>query len=166
MIKKSALIPVFAALTFTAIATAAAPPARANDEATVRAFYTELLSKAGEPGLKARAEKVLVKDWVTTPAARGGQGRAGFVKTLGGFAKIIPDLKWRVVEIIKAGNRYTVRGEATGTPKLPFLGVKPTGRSFKIESIDIHMVENGRIVRSYHVENWLKATFQLRAPKK
>ena len=69
-----------------------------------------------------------------------------------------------VVEaILQSGNRFIVRGKETGTPVKPMFGVDPQGKSFEIMSIDIHTVENGRIVQSYHVEEWHRAVRQLKA---
>lgn len=42
-------------------------------------------------------------------------------------------------------------------------GIPPSGKSVDIMSIDIHTVENGMIVRSYHIEDWASAMRQLRA---
>lgn len=140
--------------------------ASASDRAVVEAFYSQLLSNPTASDLAERASKILIQDWVSIPTPRGGTGREGFVKTLQGFGAVIPDLKWEPQEILQSGNRYIVRGIATGTPEKPMFGVEPKGNSFKIMSIDIHTVENGRIVQSYHVEEWLKAMMQLKgAPK-
>ena len=141
-------------------------PALANDSdrAAVEAFYTQLLSAPTAPDLAERTAKVLVDDWVSIPTPRGGSGAEGFVKTLQGFGAVIPDLTWEPQEILQDGNRYIVRGKATGTPVKPFFGIAPNGKSFEIMSIDIHTVENGRIVQSYHVEEWHKAMRQL-SPK-
>ena len=46
------------------------------------------------------------------------------------FGSVVPDLHWTIKEVLTSGDRIVVRGEATGTPILEFLGVKPTGRSF------------------------------------
>ena len=56
-----------------------------------------------------------------------------------------------------------MRNQGFGTPARPFMGVAPTGHSFDIMLIDIHTVRDGRIVRSYHVEDWAGAVRQLRA---
>lgn len=134
-----------------------------DDLDVVKAFYSELLSNAGAEDIAARAEKVVVEDWVSTPTPRGGPGREGFVKSLQGFGVAIPDLKWVPQEILQSGNRYIVRGKATGTPVKPMFGIDPpTGKSFEIMSIDIHTVENGLIVQSYHIEEWLQAVHQLK----
>lgn len=61
------------------------------------------------------------------------------------------------------GDRVIVRGEATGTPAGPFFGVPHGGKSFRIMSIDIHTVKDGKLVTSYHVEDWATAMRQLSA---
>ena len=137
--------------------------AAADDRAVVEAFYADLLSNPRGADLRERTARVIVEDWVSTPTPRGGPGLDGFVKSLEGFGAAIPDLQWKPQEIIQAGNRYVVRSVATGTPVKPFFGVEPRGKSFEIMSIDIHTVENGRIVESYHIEEWHKAIRQLRA---
>src|ERR1700680_2924613 len=76
-------------------------------------------------------------------------------------AESVPDLKWEIKELVVAGNRVVVRGEATGTPVRPVFGLTPTGRSFKVMSLDIHTIEGNRVVRTYHVENWTAAARQL-----
>jgi predicted ester cyclase len=81
---------------------------------------------------------------------------------MGGFAKLIPDLNWAVEEKLQDGNRLVVRGRATGTPNGPLFGVDGQGKSFDIMTIDIHTVENGKIVQSYHVEDWAGALRQLK----
>lgn len=76
---------------------------------------------------------------------------------------MIPDLKWAIEEMIQDGNRVVVRSRATGTPVGPLFGVDGKGKGFDIMTIDIHTVENCKIVRSYHVEDWAGALRQLRA---
>ena len=139
-----------------------AGPAQADDRKVAEQFYG-LLNAATAPDLAARADKVLAPNWITAGNNTGGQDKAYFVKAVGGFGQAVPNLKWEIVEILKDGNRYIVRGRATGTPVKPFLGVEPAGKSFDVMSIDIHTVENGRIVKSYHVEDWAGAMRQLRA---
>ena len=63
--------------------------------------------------------------------------------------------------MLQDGNRFVVRSRATGTPVGPMFGVDGQGRGFDILAIDIHTVEDGKIVRSYHVEDWATALRQL-----
>ena len=82
---------------------------------------------------------------------------------IGQRLKSVPDLKWEIKEILVSGNQVTVRGEATGTPAGEFMGAPHNGKSFKLMSIDVHTLEGGKMVRSYHIEDWLGAVRQLSA---
>ncbi len=153
--------PSLAATALTAAALLSAP-VMADDLDVVKSFYADLLTTpADATGDMVRS--VVSEDWVSIPTPRGGPGAEGLAKTLAGFGGVIPDLQWTPQEILQDGNRYIVRSIATGTPAVAFLGVEPTGKSFEIMSIDIHTVEDGKIVQSYHVEEWLSAKYQLQA---
>jgi len=141
----------------------AAARAAESDAEVVRAFYDRVLSAAAAPDLPQRAATVLAADWRSFGNNDTAADLATFVRNVQGVGRIVPDLHWEVVEMTVAGDRYVVRGRATGTPAQPFMGVAPTGHSFDIMSIDIHTVRDGRIVRSYHVEDWAGAVRQLRA---
>jgi predicted ester cyclase len=139
-------------------------PARADDRAVVEAFYTQVVSHASSPDVPVRAQKILAANWVSIGDYSGKtKTREAFVGQVQGFGKLIPDLKFVAQDIIQQGNRFIVRGRATGTPNGPFFGVPASGKSFDIMSIDIHAVENGLIVKSYHVEDWASALRQLSA---
>jgi steroid delta-isomerase-like uncharacterized protein len=129
--------------------------------AVVRQFY-DLLNHAADGDADERTARFMAEDWVSTPTPFGGPGRAGMVVSVKGYGQLIPDLKWDVKEMLVDGSRVIVRSVATGTPKGPFLGVDPpTGQSFEIMTIDIHTVEDGKIVRSFHLEDWAAAIQQL-----
>ncbi|CAN0504778.1 unnamed protein product [Discosporangium mesarthrocarpum] len=147
-------------LAVAAMALVFAPLAHANDRAVVEAFYSQLLSDPNAEDLAKRVEKVVVKDWESNPTPRGGKGAEGLTKTLKFFGSVIPDLKWDIQEILQEDNRYVVRSIAMGTPKGKFFGVEPKA-GFKIMTIDIHEVNNGKITRSYHVEDWARAIRQV-----
>ena len=142
-------------------ATTFATAAAADDKANVAKFYDFL----SNPGSEAHAEAlktVVAEDWQSIGDYSGdAKSREAFIGQLGGFSKLIPDLNWAVEEMIEAGDRIIVRGRATGTPVGPLFGVDGEGRGFEIMSIDIHTLEDGMIVRSYHVEDWAGALQQL-----
>ncbi|MEM8775881.1 MAG: ester cyclase [Pseudomonadota bacterium] len=149
---------------FTGIALAfTAQILHAGDRDVVEDFYTELLSAPNAADIEERVANVVVDDWISIPTPRGGPDAEGLVKSLKGFGAAIPDLNWEIQEILNDGDRYIVRSIATGTPVKPFFGIEPKGKSFEIMTIDIHEVQNGKIVRSYHVEEWATAMRQLSA---
>lgn len=139
--------------------------ALANDKATVQTFYDFL----SNPGSKSHAKVFQANvsaDWQSVGNYSGKNKTAGkFVGQLGFFAKLIPDLKWKVEEMIQSGDRVIVRGRASGTPKGPLFGVDGKGKSFTIMSIDIHTLKDGKIVKTYHVEDWAGALAQLKGKK-
>jgi predicted ester cyclase len=136
--------------------------ALAGDKAAVLSFYDFL----SNPGSEAHAIKFKAStdaDWESI-GNYGGKNkmREQFLGQKGGFAKLIPDLNWEVVEMFRKGSRVVVRGRATGTPADPLFGVDGKGKSFDIMSIDIHTIKSGKIIRTYHIEDWAGALRQLK----
>ena len=137
--------------------------ALADDKATVQLFY-DFLSNPASENHAAAFNDVVADDWESIGDYSGKtKSGAELIGQMGGFAQQIPDLNWAVEEMIQGENRVIVRGRATGTPSGPLFGVDGNGKSFEIMSIDIHSVEDGKIVRTYHVEDWAGALRQLRA---
>ena len=142
----------------------ATTPARADDRAVVEAFYLQLLSSATAADVPARAAKIMAPSWESIGDYSGkNKTREAFVGQLQGFGKLMPDLKWAPQEIVQHGQVFVVRSRATGTPNGPLFGVPASGKTFDVMTIDMHTVENGLIVRSYHVEDWAGAIRQLSA---
>jgi hypothetical protein len=102
-------------------------------------------------------------DWVSCRGNNDCNSRDQVIVGIGQRLKSIPDLKWEIKEILISGNQVTVRGEATGTPAGEFMGAPHSGKSFRLMSIDVHTLEGGKMVRSYHVEDWIGAVRQLTA---
>lgn len=125
-------------------------------------FY-EMLNQPATKDLKALSEQALSPDWKSYSSETDFKGRDGFVAQVGGFGKLIPDLKWDIKDVMVDGNRIIVRSEASGTPVGPFFGVAPSGKSFKIMTIDIHTIKDGKAITAHHVEDWAGAMGQLKA---
>lgn len=102
-------------------------------------------------------------DWVSCRGNDACNSREEVVAGIAQRLKSVPDLKWEIKQVLAAGNQVTVRGEATGTPAGEFMGTPRTGKSFKVMSIDVHTIEGGKMVRSYHIEDWIGAVRQLTA---
>lgn len=101
-------------------------------------------------------------EWANCSAnGQACQTREQLVTQLRSLHKLIPDLKWRVLDILVSGTHVIVRGEGAGTPSAEFLGVPHSGRGFKVMSIDIHTVRDGKIEHTHHLEDWIAAVGQL-----
>ena len=132
-------------------------------EKLVRSFYAEVLSQTGAADLQERLTKYLSPRWESIGDYSGQKkSREAFGGQLTYFGKLIPDLTWKIEELVEAGSRVIVRGRASGTPAGEFFGVPPSGKKFDIMSLDLHTLEEGKIVRTYHVEDWMGALAQLR----
>ncbi len=130
----------------------------------VQKFY-DYLSNPGSAEHASAFTAIAAENWESIGNYSGkNKTRDAFKGQVGGFAKLIPDLKWDVQSMYQDGNTVIVRSRATGTPVAPLFGVDGQGRSFDILTIDIHELENGAIARSYHVEDWAGALRQLKGP--
>jgi SnoaL-like polyketide cyclase len=130
--------------------------------ATVAPFYKALNAEFAKesPDLIKQAT---TPDWVSCRGNNLCNTREEVIGGVGQRLKSVPDLKWEIKEVLVAGNQVTVRGEAIGTPAGEFMGVPHTGKSFKVMSIDVHTLEGGKMVRSYHIEDWIGAIRQITA---
>ncbi|GAL14959.1 hypothetical protein JCM19233_5973 [Vibrio astriarenae] len=134
----------------------------AQARALVQPFYTYLSNPLDEQAA-ANARSVFSQDWRSHDNNDSSKGLDETIKAVNGYGQLIPNLKWEIKDVKVAGDTIVVRGEASGTPKGEFFGVPETGNSFKIMSIDLHTVEDGKVVKSYHIENWVSAIGQLTA---
>jgi predicted ester cyclase len=132
--------------------------ARAGVAPFYRALNGEFASESADLIRQATAA-----DWVSCRGNADCNTRDQVIAGIGQRLKSVPDLKWEIKEIAVSGDQVTVRGEATGTPAGEFMGAPHSGKSFKLMSIDVHTLQGGKMVRSYHVEDWIGAVRQLTA---
>lgn len=158
---------VAAACVLSAVLGLMASPVRAEmsieaARASVAPFYKALNAEFAKdsPDLVRQST---APQWVSCRGDDVCNNRDEVIAGIGQRLKSVPDLKWEIREVLVSGNQVTVRGEATGTPAGEFMGAPHTGKSFKLMSIDVHTLEGGKLVRSYHIEDWLGAVRQLSA---
>jgi predicted ester cyclase len=144
-----------------------AAPARAEmsvetARASVAPFYEALNAEFTKesPDLVRQAT---APEWVSCRGNDVCNSRDEVIAGIAARLASIPDLKWQIKDVLVSGNQVTVRGEATGTPAGEFMGAAHTGKSFKVMSIDVHTLEGGKMIRSYHIEDWIGAVRQLTA---
>ena len=115
----------------------------------------------------ALAQQVISEDWADVPAAPAQPaGRAGVQFILDDLTQSFPDFTITPAEILRDGNKVVVRSELTGTQKAPFMGFPSKNRKMTIQTIDIHEFKDGKIIRTWHSEDWLTALHQLGAFEK
>lgn len=150
--------PTILAVSALAMSTATA---HADKKATVQKFYDMLRNPGSETHVAAFVEAT-TDDWESQGDYTGkNKSREAFLGQMGLFDQLIPDLEWAVQDMHQAGAVIVARSRATGTPVGPLFGVDGKGRGFDILTIDIHEMEDGKIARSFHVEDWAGALQQL-----
>jgi predicted ester cyclase len=130
---------------------------------TLVAPFYDALNRPATKNIAELVNGVAAPDWRSYSNDSMSKSREEFIGQVIGFGKGIPDLKWDIREILVDGDRIIVRSEASGTPAGELFGVPHTGRSFKIMTIDIHTVKNGKLITAHHVEDWAGAIRQLTA---
>src|SRR5262245_8240086 len=155
----------FGTLVLAGASTASAQGLTEPQARAIIARWYSLFNVATRGDVKSIQEQVLTSDYESCSGYLPGEcwGRDTSIKVVGNFAKSIPDMKFDIKEVLVAGDRVIVRGEVTGTPAGELFGVPHTGKSFRIMAIDIQTIKDGKIVTTYHMENWLSALGQLRA---
>ena len=159
MIRGSA---VFALATIGLMASARAEMSVEAARASVAPFYKALNAEFAKdsPDLVKQATS---PDWMSCRGNDDCSARDQVIAGIGQRLKSVPDLTWEIKEVLVSGNQVTVRGEATGTPAGEFMGAPHSGKSFRLMSIDVHTLDGGKMVRSYHIEDWMGAVRQLNA---
>lgn len=153
---------LFALLAIVGLASPALAQTTSPGREAVEAFYLKVINAPDDGARQAAAEQAIAVNWKSIGDFSGkAKTRGEFVAQISGIRKGVPDLKWEIVEIVQSGDRFTVIGRGKGTPVAPMFGVPPSGRSFDVLAIDVHKVAGGRIVESYHVEDWAGAVRQL-----
>jgi ketosteroid isomerase-like protein len=155
----------FAVVSLTGISAASAQSLTEAEARAIIAPWYSLFNVASRGDVKTIQEQILTADYESCAGYLPGEcwGRETSIKVVSNFAKSIPDMKFDIKEVLVAGDRVIVRGEVSGTPAGDLFGVPHTGKSFKIMSIDIQTIKDGKIAKTYHMENWLSALGQLRA---
>jgi ketosteroid isomerase-like protein len=135
-----------------------------NARAIIAPWYG-LFNVASRGDVKAIQERILTEDYESCAGYLPGEcwGRDTSIKVVSNFANTIPDMTFEIKEVLVAGDRVIVRGEVAGTPASDLFGVPHGGKSFRIMAVDIQTIRDGKIAKTFHMENWLSAIGQLRA---
>lgn len=134
----------------------------AEQARTLVAPVYDALTKPGSKDVQGLLTSCLPADWQSIGSAGQVVDREHFIAKVKGFGAAIPDLSFAIQEIVATGDKIVVRCEATGTPAKDFMGVPHGGKSFRITTIDLHTLRDGKPASVHHVEDWMSAVTQLR----
>jgi predicted ester cyclase len=88
-------------------------------------------------------------------------GAEGVRSVIGSLRAAFPDFQLVVEDVAVHGDVVWARNVASGTNHGSFMGHPPTGRSIRVDVIDVVRVRDGRIVEHWGVPDRLSALMQL-----
>jgi len=103
---------------------------------------------------------VLADDWYETPSAERGGKQVG-MKLLVSLTTVFPDFDIEIQDMVQEGNKVVVRSHITGTQSAPFMGLRAQHKKISIQAIDIHEFKDGKIIHTWHSEDWMTGLRQL-----
>ena len=107
-------------------------------------------------------QRILSESWADIPPAPAQPaGPQGAKQILAELTTAFPDLTIRIDEVLQAGDKVVVRSEIAGTQRNAFMGFAAKQRRLSIQAIDIHQFKDGKIVRTWHTEDWMTGFHQL-----
>ncbi len=128
----------------------------ADPETTVRRFYEAL--STGEGTL---VDEVLATDWEAIPALRTGPGPDGWKASIAHLRSVFAELRVTIEDVLVSGDRVAVRSVTRGIHSGELLGVSATGRPIEFRASDAHRLKDGRIVQTWHLEDYFGIAMQL-----
>jgi len=110
----------------------------------------------------ALLDRILSEHWVDIPAAPDQPaGPAGVKPLLARLTTTFPDLHLTIKDMLQDGDKVIIRAEMAGTQREAFLGFPTKNRTMTIQVVDIHEFKDGKIVRTWHTEDWMSGLRQL-----
>jgi predicted ester cyclase len=113
----------------------------------LRQVYLDYLAAANARQLHRMAE--FVHDTVVFNGET--VSREVYVDALRQAVDSVPDLAWRIDDLIIEGDRVAVRLTDTGTPAKEWLGLQPTGRDVTFTECAFYHFRDGRFERMWFV---------------
>ena len=130
-----------------------------HNKAVVRRFYEPFRT-----GDTSTYLDVLAPGWVNHPADPGAAPGPAGAPPVGYYRHVLPDLDTTTEAMIAEGDLVAVRTTHRGTHSAEFLGVPATGRRIELRTHDTHRLVAGRIVETWHLEDFAGLRDQLTAP--
>lgn len=107
-------------------------------------------------------DSVLAADWDDIPLAPGqGPGPEGIKPIIRSLADAFPDVRIVIHDMVQAPGQVAVRAEITGTHLGELFGIAATGKPVSFRLHEFHALENGRVITTWHMEDWFGLFLQL-----
>ena len=122
-----------------------------------------LIDEAFSQGQLGVCDELIADDMVEHQDYGPGHpsGADGAKAVVTALRRAFSDFKLEIEDLAVAGDTVWARNVATGTHDGPYMGHPPTGRTFRIDVVDMMRVVDGRIVEHWGVPDRLGVLRQL-----
>ncbi|MEH0832021.1 ester cyclase [Pectobacterium cacticida] len=128
-----------------------------TERQAVETFYRAFTDK--NPDL---VDEVLAPNWDDIPLAPGQEpGPAGIKPIIRGILQAFPDVIITLHDVVQEPGRIGVRAEISGTHQGELFGIAPTGKAVSFRLHEFHLLEDGRVTTTWHMEDWFGLFLQL-----
>jgi predicted ester cyclase len=129
----------------------------AQNAAVARSFYSLINGGDAEKWKTAFAP-----NWKAHPPLPNAPDQiGGYQQVIGAFRAGVPDLVVKQVEVIANDDVVAVRSKVVGKNSQKLFGQAATNRKMEFTAMDIHRIVDGKIVETWHVEDFLSMNKQL-----
>ena len=108
-------------------------------------------------------DQIVTPDWINHPRnpneAPGPEGFKGTVQ----FFRSIFDMNFVVEDMIADNDKIAVRTLCTGVGKGEFMGHSVVGKTIAFNALEIHRFVDGRVVETWHIQDYYAMLAQLGA---
>lgn len=123
---------------------------------TIHKFYSVFSSRNFNT-----VDAVLADNWQDIPLAPGqADGPEGYKELVKNFSTGFPDITITIHEIFGSHEKAAVRAEMSFTHTSTFMGITPTNKQLTIALHDFHYLKDNKIVKTWHLEDWLTMLIQ------
>jgi predicted ester cyclase len=133
------------------------PEKAAQNMEVARSFYSLINGGDAEKWKSAFAP-----NWKAHPPLPSAPDQiAGYQQVIGAFRAGVPDLVVKQIEVIANDDVVAVRSRVTGKNSQKLFGQPASNHKMEFTAMDIHRIVDGKIVETWHVEDFLSMNKQL-----
>ncbi|BAN27094.1 ester cyclase [Caballeronia insecticola] len=112
----------------------------------------------------ALLREAVTPDWEYLPEPPGqASGPDQMIPIFADLASALPDMRIEILDMLIQDHRVGVRAEVSGTQSGPLMGIAATKKAIRFAIHSFHEVRDGRVSKTWHLEDWLSVFRQLDA---
>jgi steroid delta-isomerase-like uncharacterized protein len=102
-----------------------------------------------------RFDELLADDCVLVRNGIEARGKDAVKRVLGKLYSAIPDIEYRIDDVVAAGDKVALRWSGRGTHSGEYMGVPPTGKQLRYDGITFYELNGDRLQRIWVSVNLL-----------